>query len=77
MIGIRNKSEENLHEPTAPKRCAFPYDRIHRYRHRWQAGRDAAYATVGYYGPRTNLKKDKRFNTVGSGNLLSALVPRR
>lgn len=42
-----------------------------------QTARDAAYHTVGYYDPRTNLTKDKRFHTVGSGNLLSALVPRR
>lgn len=39
-----------------------------------QTGRDARYHIVGYYDPRTNLTKDVRFHTVGSGNLLAALV---
>lgn len=42
-----------------------------------QTARDAGYHIVGHYDPRTNLTKDKRFHTVGSGNLLSALVPKR
>jgi hypothetical protein len=39
-----------------------------------QTGRDARAHIVGYYDPRTNLTKDHRFHTVGSGNLLAALI---
>jgi hypothetical protein len=39
-----------------------------------QTGRDARYHIVGYFDPHTNLTKDARFRTIGSGNLLAALI---
>lgn len=42
-----------------------------------QTGRDAAFHTVGYYDPHTNITKDSRFHTVGHGNLLASLIASR
>ncbi|QNA90283.1 hypothetical protein G4G28_20485 [Massilia sp. Dwa41.01b] len=39
-----------------------------------QTGSDARFRTVGYYDPRTNLTRDERFRTVGSGNMLASLI---
>jgi hypothetical protein len=39
-----------------------------------QTVRDARVRIVGYYDPRSNLTRDARLHTVGSGNLLATLV---
>jgi hypothetical protein len=38
-----------------------------------QTGRDARHHVIGYY-PRTNVTRDARFHTMGSGNLLAMPV---
>jgi hypothetical protein len=42
-----------------------------------QTGSDARFRTVGHYDPHTNLTRDDRFRTVGSGNLLASLITGR
>jgi hypothetical protein len=42
-----------------------------------QTGKDARLQAVGYYDPRTNLTRDERLRTVGSGNLLASLIAGR
>ena len=39
-----------------------------------QTGKDARLRTVGYNDPRTNLTRDARMRSVGTGNLLAALI---
>lgn len=42
-----------------------------------QTGRDARLHTVGYYDPRTNLTRDERLRSIGTGNLLASLIAGR
>ncbi len=40
-----------------------------------QVIKDPQYRTRGYYDPIANVTKDSRRRTVGSGNLLTSLLP--
>lgn len=39
-----------------------------------QTARDAQLRIVGYYDPRSDLTRDARLRSIGSGNLLASLI---